>query len=768
MMKISGLKTVPNLLAVSLSLVTLALSFGCDRDAAPAPATGADPSGVAAAPGVNHATTTRAEAASQEKAPPDPIRPPPPAAGALREAVERALAVDEALRAERGALLDRHVRDQGAFGRLLREAYTARGSSLLFSGSDAAAAQRKGLLTLLDALPDEAVPTKPYRLKRIHALLSDVARREEALRPFADCRGAGATQQGLCRAVTGARAVPTLAEAAERLRADGLEDVDPRLVPFVDEFVSRRATLRRELQGAQAELDVLLLRGFFQYAIDFRLVKRAHPDDVTAHPEEAPVEHRELLLAHLDKAGSDLAGHLRGVRPANPLYERTIEALRFYRAAAKSGGAAKLKRARVRPGQRGPGVREMKERLKLERYYNGPIDDKYDAVLEEAITVYQRLHLLKEDGKIGGQLYKSLDIPLDRRVRALELSLQRWRESAIPQGLKVYARVNIPQFEVEFWEDGSVTRKHKVIVGTNATDRNLAAGVEGRLNHTRLFQAELSTVVLNPTWTVPLRIKKYELDKELVENPTYYEDNNFEIIEMRNGEVFVRQGPGPNNALGRVKFLFPNEHSIYMHDTPKRHLFKRTYRAFSHGCIRTHRPIALAKWLLERQNGMTAERVDRLLASSKERAVELDTKIPIFIEYNTVTVDEEGRVAFWDDVYGYDRAYWAGELPFVRAHKIPDTRLAKLQQEEEAWRAELEAQLDDPAAAPDEATPTAPEGDGSRPPAPAPPGGDARPPKGGAEPANGGGAPASLGEALKTTDAPAAEPTRAKPARETP
>ena len=513
------------------------------------------------------------------------------------------------------------------------------------------------------------------------------------------------SQRALCALVLGTEAVPSEAAAAAALEKAGLAEIDLRLVAYADEALDAEVSAQAALYAAQAELDVLLLRGFFQYVADFALIRRAHPDEQTERPEDIASRRRLALLEHLEAAGSDLAAHLRSLRPVNPIYERTIAALVRYRGLASDGGLEKLPVARLRKGKKSPEVRALKARLAREGYFAGAIDDRFDAPLEEAVETYQRLHALKVDGHAGRALYRSLNIPLARRIRSLELSLQRWRESDIRPGLPLYARVNIPQFEVEFWEGDRLVRSHRVIVGSNAVDRNLQEGVEGRLNHTRLFEAEISSVVLNPTWSVPVRIKEYELDRELMENPAYYEENAFEVTEMADGRTLVKQGPGPSNALGEVKFLFPNPHSIYMHDTPKRHLFDRVYRAFSHGCIRTHRPVALAKWLLERQNGMAADEVDRILRRRRERSVRLDATVPIFIEYNTVSVDAEGRVAFYDDVYRYDRAYWRGELPFERARKIDAERLTTLQEEEANWRAELQARLQDTDVPPDEATP---------------------------------------------------------------
>lgn len=666
---------------VAALVILMAAAPGCDTESP------SDP------PRAAHVQPRGPEPKARDEAPGEPDEPPSPAATALRDAVRRAMRLATAAGDARYQLLDDGVRLQGAFGRVLKEAYERREGRLVFHPDGSPAPTIEPVLELLRDVPNEGLSTEPYRLGRIEALVAREAELLDRVPPLRDCGGGGPTQTELCRIVLSAQAIPTLDEAARHLRANGMADVDPSLFLFVDELVAALAHAETELTKVQVELDILLVRAFMQYVLDFRLVKLAHPDLGGDDPKEAPARHREELLVHLEEGAGDPAAWLRSLRPANPMYGWTVAALARYKALAAAGGIPSLKRQRLKPGHKGPEVRALKERLAMEGYDVGAIDERYDGALEAAVRQYQRLHMLTEDGLAGPSFYKSLNIPIARRVRSIELSLQRWRESEIPQGLPFYARVNIPQFEVEFWEDGRRVRVHRVIVGNNSLDRNLDAGVEGRLNHTRLFHADMSTVVLNPYWNVPLRIKQYELDRELEENPNYYEEHGFVFEESSDGRVYVKQGPGPTNALGRVKFLFPNEHSIYMHDTPRRHLFKRTYRAFSHGCIRLHEPIKLAKWLLERRSGVSPDRVRKLLATKRERALELSEKVPVYIEYNTVSVTEDGLVAFFDDVYRYDRAYWEGDLPFERSHRISSDRLTELRTAEESWRAELEAQL---------------------------------------------------------------------------
>ena len=158
--------------------------------------------------------------------------------------------------------------------------------------------------------------------------------------------------------------------------------------------------------------------------------------------------------------------------------------------------------------------------------------------------------------------------------------------------------------------------------------------------------------MLNPVWNVPTRIVVYELEKEAEKNPDFYEKHGYIRRELSDGTVIIRQSPGPRNALGQVKLLFPNRHSIYMHDTPKKRLFRRTMRAFSHGCMRLHNPIDMAKFVLERDRGVTADDVDKVLKSELERGYSLKKPIPIHIEYNTIAFRAgEEMPIFLNDVY---------------------------------------------------------------------------------------------------------------------
>ena len=236
-------------------------------------------------------------------------------------------------------------------------------------------------------------------------------------------------------------------------------------------------------------------------------------------------------------------------------------------------------------------------------------------------------------------------------------------------------RINIPQFEATFYKEGKAVRTHRIVVGSNAISVDEQTGYKGYFNRTRLFSRQMVTVVLNPTWRVPPRIKEQELDPKLMEDPDFYETNNYDVVIHDDGSEHVIQLAGANNALGEVKFLFPNEWSIYMHDTPKKRLFKRQIRAFSHGCMRLHEALDLARWVLVENEGWTNERFDKVLKKRKTYGVPLKNKIALTIDYSPVAIHENGRAMFFSDIYKFDRDQAAGKTPYRQPTKGRQTQV---------------------------------------------------------------------------------------------
>lgn len=294
-----------------------------------------------------------------------------------------------------------------------------------------------------------------------------------------------------------------------------------------------------------------------------------------------------------------------------------------------------------------------------------PSSPVYDAGLVAGVQRFQARHGLEPDGVIGPATARALAVPAEQRVRQIVLALERLRWiPALPRSPRDAAGseraifVNIPAFELfAFDELGRSSRPAlamRVVVGKAGT-------------RTPVFTGGLDTVAFAPYWNVPRSIVVNEVLPKLHRNPGYLAAQGMEIMggglaELASGAARLRQRPGPKNALGRVKFLFPNSHSVYLHDTPARGLFARARRDFSHGCIRVERPDDLAAWVLRERADWPPARQREAMAGRKEIAVTVDPPVPVVIFYTTAVVrpvpDGAGglraQIEFYDDVYGYD------------------------------------------------------------------------------------------------------------------
>lgn len=265
----------------------------------------------------------------------------------------------------------------------------------------------------------------------------------------------------------------------------------------------------------------------------------------------------------------------------------------------------------------------------------------FDSTLMHAVARFQSRHGLDADGVIGPAFLREVNVSPAERMRTLTLNMERMRwlpEKQPPNALLV----NIPAFRLHVFEGDSEAFNMRIVVGATAT-------------HTVIFADTLTEVVLSPTWTVPMSITRNEILPALRRNPGYLRANNMEVIGGTKALPVIRQKPGPNNALGRVKFLFPNRFNIYMHDTPARTLFAQEKRAFSHGCIRLAEPKRLADYLLRDDPEWPPSRIEQVMLSRRETTVRLKEPRPVFILYFTAWVDKDGVLNFRDDVYGHDK-----------------------------------------------------------------------------------------------------------------
>ena len=255
--------------------------------------------------------------------------------------------------------------------------------------------------------------------------------------------------------------------------------------------------------------------------------------------------------------------------------------------------------------------------------------------LEMAIKKFQKRHGYKQDGVLTAVQIKDMNVPAEERVRQILLNIDRMRWlPQKPEGNLIV--VNIPEFMMHVYDGKNQLFEMKVVVGR-----------EG--NNTMMFNGDLNQVIFSPYWNVPQSIIEKEINPTIARNPNYLANKNMERVG--NG---IRQKPGPGNALGKVKFIFPNSFNMYFHDTPSKSLFGADKRAFSHGCIRLSEPQKMAEWLLRNDPNWPTEKIVEAMNAGKEKAVKLKDPVPVFIIYYTAWVDNDGDLNFRDDVYQHD------------------------------------------------------------------------------------------------------------------
>jgi murein L,D-transpeptidase YcbB/YkuD len=377
----------------------------------------------------------------------------------------------------------------------------------------------------------------------------------------------------------------------------------------------------------------------------------------------------EFFKDHVVNA-SDVAEVLAQVEPQYPGYRRTIKALQTYMELAKKDDGKELPAVKktIVPGDAYPGVPRLTRLLRLvgdlPAEANVPVDPPiYQAPLVDAVKSFQRRHGRDPNGRIDAATLADLNVPLSRRVRQMQLTLERWRW--LPDSYQKSPIVaNIPEFRLRAYDkDFNIAVTMNVVVGKAYGGHD-----------TPVFSDSMEYVIFRPYWEVPYSITKAEMVPHIVNDPDYLAEKGFEVVDskqnvvtagtvtpdvldqLRAGKLFVRQKPGPKNALGLAKFIFPNSYNVYMHDTPSTELFARSERDFSHGCIRLEKPADLAAWVLRDNPGWTPERIRAAMDGTTTQQVNLAHPIPVLILYATVIVLDDGVVRIFDDIYGHDAA----------------------------------------------------------------------------------------------------------------
>jgi len=355
------------------------------------------------------------------------------------------------------------------------------------------------------------------------------------------------------------------------------------------------------------------------------------------------------------------------VEPPFPAYHRTIAALNQYRelASQDDGEQLPVPATAIKPGDSYAGVPRLTRLLRLLgdlREQNEPSSNGivYQDNLVGAVKRFQRRHGLDASGRVDAPTVKELNVPLQRRVVQLQLTLDRWRW--LPhQFERPPIVVNIPEFRLHVDNDDyHWALSMKVVVGKVYRHK------------TPVFASQIKSVIVRPYWNVPTDIQRAEIVPHIQKDPSYLAKNSYEVVDrsgnvvsegavtseimaqLRTGKLSVRQKPGQENSLGLLKFEFPNPYDVYMHGTPAKQLFSRSRRDFSHGCIRVEDPVTLAAWVLRDQPKWTPESIRAAMDGEETVRIDVKTPIPVLILYATAVVQEDGEVQFFDDIYGYD------------------------------------------------------------------------------------------------------------------
>lgn len=328
---------------------------------------------------------------------------------------------------------------------------------------------------------------------------------------------------------------------------------------------------------------------------------------------------------------------------ANTAYRLMKQQLQLYREIAAKGGwdTLSLTNKKFKKGDQDPIIIHFKKRLAITGELKDPdTSGLFNEPLENAVKIFQQQHGYTGDGIITPALAGEMNIPTLARVQQLLINMERMRWMPDQPAGKLIL-VNIPAFMLHAQEGKNKTFDMEVVVGK-----------EG--HNTTMFSGKLNQIVFSPNWNVPASIVRKEILPAINRNQSYLQQNNMEVTGERNGLPVIRQLPGKKNALGKVKFLFPNSFNIYFHDTPAKDLFNKDSRAYSHGCIRLADPVKMASWLLADNTKWTAEKIDSAMNLAKEKYVKLEHPVPVMITYYTAWVDENGTLQFRKDIYGHD------------------------------------------------------------------------------------------------------------------
>lgn len=422
-----------------------------------------------------------------------------------------------------------------------------------------------------------------------------------------------------------------------------------------------------------ARLDLMASRSFVNFALDIRDGAVSPRIDMTETELAGRQQSQGDILNSFAESGN-VEKFFKGLRKDNPVQKHLVSALHHYEELRDAGGweTVSINGDKIEIGYAGDDVPAIAERLRIEGFFDGKVTMQeveaegekpmplYDKKLAEAVERFQESRGIIPDGIVGENTLARMNETAEDLISSIRLNIERARW--LPQDFgDRYVLVNIARYTAGLYEDEKLEREIGAIVGKDHTQ-------------TPVFAGSMSYLVANPYWNIPESITRGEIAPKMAKDRTYIASKNMEVIDgwSQDPQVIdvdeidwddlpsplnfrIRQKPGGENALGNVKFMFPNEYSVYLHDTPTEYLFDETKRAFSHGCIRLEDPKAMADWVLAETKDHSGDKIFDIIENSDEETnITLDKEIPVYVTYFTAWANADGDVFFLDDLYDRD------------------------------------------------------------------------------------------------------------------
>jgi murein L,D-transpeptidase YcbB/YkuD len=410
-----------------------------------------------------------------------------------------------------------------------------------------------------------------------------------------------------------------------------------KLVDVYDELATDSAHHASQQKRLRAEL--LFTGQFFEYAAKVYSGSDINETDLGWFIPRKKVDMAVLLDSVIHSSSFSADQYV----PVNAQYKKMLDYLTKYLEIEnkESWDSLPVPETKYKRGDRSETIEQIKHRL----FLLGDMEEEdstllYDKATVRAVKSLQQRMGLDTDGVIGPKVMAEINYPIKDRISTLYINLERARWMPL-QNDSTYILVNIPEYRLHVFDSAEYKFSMNVIVGTAA-------------NSTVIFSGKLKYVVFSPYWNVPASIVKKEILPAMQKDANYLARNNMEIYGKSGGLPDIRQKPGANNSLGLVKFLFPNNYNIYLHDTPNHDLFTASNRSFSHGCIRIADPPKMAAFLLRSDTTWTPQKIDSFMHLTKEKWVTINPTVPVYITYFTSWVDRFGKLNFRKDIYGHD------------------------------------------------------------------------------------------------------------------